>query len=297
MPTDIHEHRFDTGQVVLHYAETPGPGTPLVLLHGGSARWQSFEDIWADLAADHHLYAPDLRGHGRSAWATGTYRLRDYTDDIVRFLQAVVGRPALVFGHSLGGMVALMAAAQYPAGVRAVAVGDAPLSQHTWRAPLRDSQERLMAWRALAGGQLPLDEVIEAIKNSPVEVPGQAGPTTLRQLYGEGSGVFAWLGTSLYQQDPDMLTAILERFEATGAGYEIGPLLGGLACPVLLLQADPAAGGLMADADVAEAFACQPKAQHKRLAGVGHVLHNQQPAVVVAALRAFFATASAGKSV
>jgi dipeptidyl aminopeptidase/acylaminoacyl peptidase len=132
MPTDIHEHRFDTGQVVLNYAETPGPGTPLVLLHGGSARWQSFESIWADLAAGHHLYAPDLRGHGRSAWATGTYRLRDYADDIVRFLQSVVARPALVFGHSLGGMAALMAAAQYPGGVRAVAVGDAPLSAQTW---------------------------------------------------------------------------------------------------------------------------------------------------------------------
>jgi hypothetical protein len=37
----MHEHVLETNGVALHYAEGPVGGPPLVLLHGGSARWQS----------------------------------------------------------------------------------------------------------------------------------------------------------------------------------------------------------------------------------------------------------------
>ena len=73
---DIQEHTFDTGTVTLNYAQAPSAGTPLVLLHGGSARWQSFADVVSDLRV-YHLYIPDLRGHGKSGRAPGHYRLQD----------------------------------------------------------------------------------------------------------------------------------------------------------------------------------------------------------------------------
>lgn len=37
---EIRESAFDTGAVILNYAEVPSRGTPLVLLHGGNARWR-----------------------------------------------------------------------------------------------------------------------------------------------------------------------------------------------------------------------------------------------------------------
>jgi pimeloyl-ACP methyl ester carboxylesterase len=111
------EQTIQAGAITLNYAEVSGPGKPLVLLHGGSARWQSFEVLLPDLAASWHIYAPDFRGHGKSAWVSGSYRLQDYANDTIAFLRQRVKEPAYLFGHSLGGMVALLVAAQYPDGV------------------------------------------------------------------------------------------------------------------------------------------------------------------------------------
>jgi pimeloyl-ACP methyl ester carboxylesterase len=285
---EIIENTFGTGAVILNYAEALSPGAPLVLLHGGNARWQAFESILSDLAAAWHIYAPDFRGQGKSGWVPNTYRLQDYTDDTITFLRNCLREPAYLFGHSLGGIVALLVAAQYPEGVRAIAVGDAPLSSQTWHAALLQGQDRLVAWRDLSGGQKPIDQLIEILKGAPIEVPGRRGPVPMREVMGEDAPVYAWLATNLYQSDPDVLTALLERLEATASGYEMGAVLPAIKCPVLLLQADPAAGGLMTDAEVEQALPLLARPSHVRLEGVSHVLHNERKEPVVTALKAFF---------
>lgn len=281
------ESTFDTGAVILNYAEVPSPGRPLVLLHGGNARWQAFQSILSDLAP-WHVYAPDFRGHGKSGWVPNSYRLQDYSDDTIAFLRYHLREPAYLFGHSLGGIVALLVAAQYSDGVRAVAVGDAPLSSQTWHEALLQGQDRIAAWRDLCGGQKPMDQVIDILKDAPIEVPGRPEPVSMREVMGEDAPVYAWLATNLYQSDPDVLTALLERFEATAAGYEMGAVLPAIHCPVLLLQADPAAGGLMTDAEVEQALPLLAQPGHLRLEGVSHVLHNERKEPVVKALKAFF---------
>lgn len=60
------------------------------------------------------MYVLDLRGHGRSAWATTGYQIPDYGRDLAAFLQQVVGRPAIVLGHSLGGLATTWLAACVP---------------------------------------------------------------------------------------------------------------------------------------------------------------------------------------
>lgn len=285
---EIKENRFDVGRVTLNYAEIPAAGPPLVLLHGGSARWQSFDNILFDLAAMGHVYALDFRGHGQSTWVPGTYRLQDYADDTIAFLRHHLQEPAYLFGHSLGGMVALLVAAHYPAGVRAVAVGDAPLSGQSWQATLHQGRDRVVAWRDLAGGQKPLAEVVEALKNAPVEVPGRTDAVPMREVMGEESPVYMWLATNLQQNDPDMLTAVLDRTTLTMAGYEMNRLFPAIQCPVLLLQADPTAGGLMTDQEVAMALPLLARPRHVRLQGISHVLHNERKEPIVQALQAFF---------
>ncbi|HEX6291577.1 MAG TPA: hypothetical protein VFZ66_20505 [Herpetosiphonaceae bacterium] len=49
-----------------------------------------------------------------------------------------------------------------------------------------------------------------------------------------------------------MLTLLLDDFATVAAGYEIDTLLPQIGCPVLL-QADPASGGIMTDAEVLHA--------------------------------------------
>lgn len=291
MTLAIQQHMLETNQIAINYAEidgpTDGPGPALVLLHGGSARWQSFSNILPDLAELFHIYAPDFRGHGYSSWVPDSYRLQDYADDTITFLQSRLTEPAYLFGHSLGGMVALLVAAQYPAGVRAVAVGDAPLSAGAWQAVLDHSRDRLVERRDQSGGQKSVPELIEILKESPVEQPGQAEPVPLQEVMGPDSPVFAWLAINMVQNDPDMLSAVLDRFEATAAGYDMPTVLPAIQCPVLLMQADPAAGGLMTDSDVNQALSLLTHGSHVKLAGLSHALHGEQKEPVVEALKAF----------
>jgi len=287
MPTETREHSFDTGTVTINYAEGPPSGLPLVLLHGGSGRWQNYEDVIPDLAARFHLYAPDFRGHGKSGRVPGRYRLQDYANDTITFLRQCVAESACLFGSSMGGMVALMVAAQAPGDVRAVVVGDSPLTRRTDSSAHRDrARARTEAWRDLAGGKLSIAEIIEALKDAPTEIPGQDEPVTMREKYGEDSGNYTWVATNLYYNDPDMLTAVLEG--TMTVGYEIEKVLPAIRCPVLLLQADPDAGGVMTDAEVERALPLLAHPQHVRFEQRSHALFLPEKEPVLRAIVEFF---------
>ena len=89
----------------LHVLDQPGdvPGAPLVaIVHGAMDRAASFGRVARQLG-HLHLVRYDRRGYGRSAgMAPGT--LDDHVEDLLAILG---GRPATVFGHSIGGVVAL----------------------------------------------------------------------------------------------------------------------------------------------------------------------------------------------
>lgn len=286
--SDIQEHTFDTGIVAINYAEVPSTGTSLVMLHGGSARWQAFDNLIPDLS-EYHLYLPDLRGHGRSGRVTGHYRLQDYTNDIIHFMKNCVGKPANLLGHSLGGIVALLVASQYPEGVRAIAVGDSPLSGQTWhRVMFNQSTDRVRAWQKISGGHVPIEKLIEILKDSPTEEPGNPKPVPMRKVYGEDSLVFPWLAENLYHQDPDILSAILDRFDDTVVGYEMELVFPKIKCPVLLLQADPTTGGLMTDEEVQQALSLLARPIHIKISNLSHTLHNERKEPVLEVLKQFF---------
>lgn len=272
---DLQEHSFDTGLVRLNYAEGLASGSPLVLLHGGNARWQFFWEVIPELGAKWHLYLPDLRGQGKSGRVPGRYRLQDYTDDILSFLRNCVGKPAHLFGVSLGGIVAQMVAAQASELVLSVVVGDAPLTRSTWLAALDQTRDRLASWRELSGGTFSIAEIIERLKDAPVEVPGRDGPIPMREAFGEDSPHYPWLADNLYRTDPDFFAAILDDPESTVQGYDMETLLPAIVCPVLLLQADPDSGGALTDAEVARGMQLLPRARHVRLHGISHLLFNE----------------------
>lgn len=152
MKLEIHEHTFGTGVVTINYAQGPPSGPPLVVLHGGAARWQVYQEVLPDLAARFSLYAPDFRGHGRSGRVPGRYRFQDYADDTIAFLRRCVTEPVFLFGHSLGEMIALMVTAQAPDVVRALVVGDSQLT----RPRLGRNRRKNEVWRDLAGGKLSM---------------------------------------------------------------------------------------------------------------------------------------------
>ena len=130
---ELRERSFVAGDRRINYAQGPRNGPALVLVHGGSARWQHWLPLATDLASTTHVFAPDLRGHGRSSWMPHQYRLVDFAADLEAFLEGVVRSRSVLVGHSLGGEVALIVAANRPDLVRGVIDEDGPISAEVAR--------------------------------------------------------------------------------------------------------------------------------------------------------------------
>jgi 3-oxoadipate enol-lactonase len=92
-----------------------GDGPALLLVHGyGGAAWNF--DAMASMLPDRRLIVPDLPGHGASSPLPAAPSLAAFADAV----GACLDGPADVFGHSLGGVVALRLAERHPQLVRSV---------------------------------------------------------------------------------------------------------------------------------------------------------------------------------
>lgn len=105
-----------------------GAGPPLVVLHGLFGSKRNWAGINRVLAARHRVVAADLRNHGESPWDPR----HDYpamADDVALLIERVVGGPADVLGHSMGGKAAMTLALARPELVdRLVVVDIAPVA-------------------------------------------------------------------------------------------------------------------------------------------------------------------------
>jgi non-heme chloroperoxidase len=107
------------GGLTLEVAEWgPSDGTPIVLLHGITDSWRSFEPLRPHLPADWHVIAPSQRGHGASDKPATGYRTRDFAADVARLIEAMALPPVLVLGHSMGAANAMRLAIDRPHLVR-----------------------------------------------------------------------------------------------------------------------------------------------------------------------------------
>jgi pimeloyl-ACP methyl ester carboxylesterase len=273
MGHQLTEKTFNTGTIHINYAEGPDKGRAVVLLHGGSANWHDFEDLGDALSEYWHVYIPDLRGHGKSGRIPWGYSVHEYAEDIGVFLQQVSG-PAALFGHSLGGVVAVMTASRFPLEVRALLVGDAPLDSATWKAAMdRPNHRETQQWmRALSGGKYTIDEVIAGIKMARGDAPDSKGQyQMLGDIYPDGHPFYEYLARRLIDHDPDVLGMLLEDYATVATGYEMDKIMPTIQCPVLLMQADPNAGGAMTNTEVVYSMSLLQHGQHVKFTGLSHL--------------------------
>ena len=112
-------HHFISQRLRLHYVDWGNPtAPPLVLVHGGRDHCRNWDWVAADLARDWHVIAPDLRGHGDSAWSSdGSYGMAPFVYDLAQLIHGLKLAPVTLIAHSLGGNVALRYAGLYPENV------------------------------------------------------------------------------------------------------------------------------------------------------------------------------------
>ena len=101
--------------VTLQYVEQGNPsGTPVVLLHGGTDSWHSFDLVLPYLPASIRAFALTMRGHGDSSRPESGYRYSDFSDALAEFMDLVGLRSAVIAGHSMGASIAQRFALDYP---------------------------------------------------------------------------------------------------------------------------------------------------------------------------------------
>jgi hypothetical protein len=88
------ERLVDLGEVRLNYATVGSADRPAVLLVPAQTEsWWGYEAALPLLEPHFQVYAVDLRGQGRSTWTPGRYTLDTWGNDLVHFIDLVIGRP------------------------------------------------------------------------------------------------------------------------------------------------------------------------------------------------------------
>ncbi|MFJ8019071.1 alpha/beta fold hydrolase [Streptomyces sp. NPDC096311] len=109
-------------QVALHVA-VAGSGSPIVLLHGFPQTHLMWRHVAADLAADHTVICPDLRGYGASDKPADTsadgnaYAKRTMAADVVSLARALGHERFALAGHDRGALVAIRAGLDHPEAI------------------------------------------------------------------------------------------------------------------------------------------------------------------------------------
>jgi pimeloyl-ACP methyl ester carboxylesterase len=258
----LTEKSFDAGSVLLNYVEGPPSGRPLILLHGGTVRWQTFSTILPILSMRYHTYALDLRGHGLSGRTPGAYKTIDFAPDVERFLLEQVGEPAALLGWSLGADVALQVAAHHPDLVYAIILEDAA-THLTGLGELYDPdsefQSFLDRFRRIHSIITTDSSMPHIIKELAAWEPQQDGVTRRRRA------------KHLGQLDPEILLGVANN--TMDEGYFPGDLLPKITCPVLLLHGDPSLGSLVEEHHIEWYESRLRDFTHVQVTGVGHLLH------------------------
>jgi pimeloyl-ACP methyl ester carboxylesterase len=246
------------------HAEGDGPrdGAPVVLVHGVSGSLQTYGFLPSEIVDGRRVLRLDLRGHGRSEHAPGTYVLERYGEDVAALLRDEVGRPAIVVGHSLGGVVAWWLAQSHPELVAAAFLEDPPLYMGE-----PDEHER--------NGAIPIfATVLDTAKDwqaagvSAQDAAAQIASGPLGAVSHEDA--IAARAYALLAMDPGVLEGAIDRSTLAGTDTDAP-----VSVPVFLLAAEDA----MAAFPVchAERLAqTHPAVEVARVSGAPHAIHDSR---------------------
>ena len=111
---------FISQRLKLNYADWGNPDAPpLLLIHGGRDHCRSWDWVAEELRNDWHIIAPDLRGHGDSAWSPdGNYEMSAFVYDLAQLVHQLNLAPVSIVAHSMGGNIATRYTGLYPENVR-----------------------------------------------------------------------------------------------------------------------------------------------------------------------------------
>jgi esterase len=114
-PTKPLSKTLRVNDLALHYLEWgEADAPPIVCVHGYTGSADAFNALARHLKDRFHIFAPDVSGHGESAWSpVGAYRYEDQAKDLAEFTKRLELDKFVLIGTSMGGIIAMTYAAEY----------------------------------------------------------------------------------------------------------------------------------------------------------------------------------------
>lgn len=282
-------HSFLSQRLRLHYVDWGNPeAPPLILQHGGRDHCRSWDWVAERLRHDWHVLAPDLRGHGDSAWSPdGDYTMAAYVYDFAQFVHMLGYEQVTIIGHSLGGHVATRFTGLYPGkvarfvNIEGLGFGPKDLAKRAEQSHAERMRGWIEARRRTAGRQprryTSLEQAFQRMKEANAYLSdAQARHLTVQGASRNEDGTWSWkYDNYLFNTPPDEVDPA-----------EVHQLWAAITCPVLLLwgedswASNPAADGRLTHFRSAELIT-YPNA--------GHWLHHDQLDRFIADVTAFLA--------
>ncbi|HEX2785204.1 MAG TPA: alpha/beta hydrolase [Ilumatobacteraceae bacterium] len=259
--------RFIHQSIGLTWTRDGSPSaTKVLMLHGLSGISTSYDEVVEQLGVEADVFRIDLRGHGRSDHAAGTYSVPFYAADVVAFIEEVISEPVVLVGHSLGGVITHHITASHPGLVRSALCEDPPLYfcdqalfERSVFAILFPTFEAAMR-SAQAAGQ-PREHYVAMVADTMMPW-GRAGDhMSERALQSRAD--------ALMLADPDVWGPAIHG--GALSGYDPNATI---TKPMIILQADPTMGPALFPEHAEWQHAANPEVEIRLIEGAPHGIHS-----------------------
>jgi len=258
----------ETNGINIHYTRTGGSKPPVILLHGLTANGACWTAVAHAMQGDYDVIMPDARGHGRSSVPEHGYRYEDHAKDVVGMIEALHLSPAILIGHSMGGLVAAVVASRNPELLRGLILADPTFLSPEVQRAVRDSDVADQHRRYL---HMSVDEVVaEACSRHP-----ERSLDTIELI------ARARLQTSLAAFD--VLTPPNPDYRQVMSAIEV---------PSLLVMGGPA--GVVSPEVAADLQRINPRLQVEQIPEAGHGLPYDQPERFAVVVQSFLRSIGTG---
>jgi pimeloyl-ACP methyl ester carboxylesterase len=252
----------------IHYERTGGNKPPLILCHGIMDSGDCWPRVAPVLSTDYELIMLDARGHGRSDAPASGYSWRVLAEDVAAVISTLGLNKPGILGHSMGAATAAATAALYPQRVGFLVLEDPP-----WR----DAS-------ATAAGDAVIADYRQRIVDRKTMTTEQMVEYTVRR----DPGVSRWDKSEFAPWSEAKHRVSLDVVQLLGgAAPPYQDIVTRIACPTLLIVADPAHGAIVTPQTARAAAAMNPNIRVATIPDTGHNIRRESFEAYISAVSAF----------
>ena len=257
----------------LHCESRPAAAPELVMIHGLTRRWQTFTPLLPSLNSRYSLTLIDLPGHGESPANPQGYGVLQHAEAVIDWIDQFTVERFDLYGHSLGAMVALEAAAQRPDRISRLILEDPPFETMGSRMEQTIYMSHFSQVHAIRNR----DDFMRASRSEQV---GMLGNILLKD---PASGTTQRLGDQRDLSSLRFMAACMMKMDATVVepviqlrwleNWNWGHAAAQVEQPTLILRADEKAGGMLTEQDCCRLCSLLNDPVPIFFANSGHNLH------------------------